>query len=374
MRWASVLWLLTLTPTVVSAKVPPIWNPSFPFRPLNVTGLGPLYAWAGSYFNATAQIEIIPVVGWKNLNDSLCPSLRGKTFTTSFPSVLAITERGPYNVGTNPVNMYLTFWDPGFNFSTLGRSFPAGITGIGDLMYTSNPSLAGTLESSPQVPQCLLSERVRHSLTLTIRIVYPFSNDTVITEGMVWNSTSVADIFNLTLSPTSKAPYNLTAENGGLFLDRELVAFNATMDSCSSIESNEYLINPGAILRSGIPEGDWAYPSVNLNFDSRTANITVDGYFVGFSSLWANITRGIPTAGPTTVVGKIRLSFNGVIDTYHSDILVNNSATPQWIRTVGFGNNSLNIGYGSTAPAKIYGATGVWILSAALSVYLASLY
>lgn len=101
------------------------------------------------YFNATAQIELIPVVGWKTLNDSLCPSLRGKTFTASFPSVLAITERGPYNVGTNPVNMYLTFWDPGFNFSTLGGSFPAGITGIGDLMYTSNPSLAGTLESSP---------------------------------------------------------------------------------------------------------------------------------------------------------------------------------------------------------------------------------
>lgn len=117
---------------------------------------------------------------------------------------------------------------------------------------------------------------------------------------MVWNSTNVADIFNFTLSPTPKAPYNLTADNGGLFLDRELVAFNANMDSCSSLESNEYRINPASIPPSGIPEGDWTYPSVNLNFDSRTANITVDGYFLETSYLWANITGGKPTLGPTT--------------------------------------------------------------------------
>ena len=36
-----------------------------------------------------------------------------------------------------------------------------------------------------------------------------------------------------------------------------------------------------------------------------------------------------------------------VIDPYHSDTLVNTSRTPTWLRTVGFGNNSMNIGYNS---------------------------
>lgn len=59
---------------------------------------------------------------------------------------------------------------------------------------------------------------------------------------------------------------------------------------------------------------------------------------------------------PLGLQGKIKISYFGVIDLYHSDILVNTSATPTWLRTVGFGNNSMNIGYDNG------GALG-WLLS-----------
>lgn len=194
------------------------------------------------------------------------------------------------------------------------------------------------------------------------------------TEGMVWNTTYIADVFNLTLSSNSKSSYALTSDNGGLFLDKEMITFNANMSSCSSLESNEYRMIPTPLTPSGVPGGRWAYPSVNLKFDSRTANITVDGYFLGTSYLWANTTGGRSPLGPTTVNGRISLSFNGVIDTYHSDLLLNESAIPKWIRTVGFGNNSLNIGYRSLAPPKELCVTGAWILPAALFMYLSLLY
>lgn len=50
------------------------------------------------------------------------------------------------------------------------------------------------------------------------------------------------------------------------------------------------------------------------------------------------------------VQGKIKILFFGVTDPYHPDALVNTSTTPTWLRTVGFGNNSMNIGYNSGAP------------------------
>jgi len=48
-----------------------------------------------------------------------CPKLRGKTITADYNTLLAITEPGEYNRGNNPINAYLTIWDPKFNFSSL---------------------------------------------------------------------------------------------------------------------------------------------------------------------------------------------------------------------------------------------------------------
>jgi hypothetical protein len=65
--------------------------------------------------------------------------MRDKTFTASFPSVLVITERGPYNVGHNAVNMGLSLWKPGSNFSTIPE----------EPLLVGGPSFAGELTSTP---------------------------------------------------------------------------------------------------------------------------------------------------------------------------------------------------------------------------------
>ncbi|KAJ5226528.1 hypothetical protein N7468_007753 [Penicillium chermesinum] len=93
---------------------------------------------------------------------------------------------------------------------------------------------------------------------------------------------------------------------------------------------------------------NWTYPVVNIQFDSETANFTLVGYAAGFPYLIDRYDSSNPL-GPNKdeVQGTIKVSFNGVIDPYHSDTLVNTSTMPTWLRTVGFGNNSINIGYNS---------------------------
>lgn len=95
---------------------------------------------------------------------------------------------------------------------------------------------------------------------------------------------------------------------------------------------------------------NWTYPSVDLQFDSQTANFTVNGYAAAFPYR-VSYTEGGENRqlGPDEVQGKIKISFFGVVDPYHSDTLINTSTTPTWLRTVGFENNSMNIGYGSGA-------------------------
>jgi hypothetical protein len=48
--------------------------------------------------------------------------LKGNTYSSKFDTILGLTERGTYNAGSNPLNVVLTLWDPGFNFSVLNAS------------------------------------------------------------------------------------------------------------------------------------------------------------------------------------------------------------------------------------------------------------
>lgn len=59
------------------------------------------------------------------------------------------------------------------------------------------------------------------------------------------------------------------------------------------------------------------------------------------------------------------MRFQGVIDPYHSDVLVNDSATTRWLPTVGYGNNSTNIGYESVAEGRP--GLGTWCFGLALA-------
>lgn len=86
---------------------------------------------------------------------------------------------------------------------------------------------------------------------------------------------------------------------------------------------------------------------MNLVFDSTTANFTVNGYFEAVSYMLANSSNDplSEETGPVGFEGEFKLSFAGVIDRYHSNVLKNDTDTPTWIRTVRFNNNSMNIGY-----------------------------
>ncbi|KAJ5625067.1 hypothetical protein N7510_001376 [Penicillium lagena] len=162
---------------------------------------------------------------------------------------------------------------------------------------------------------------------------------------------SVNDIFNLTLSyGVKEAPYNLTGAIKDA--DEMLDTFDMDLKPCNtSTESSQNYISLIDRDWSNNAGWNWTYPAVDLQFDSQTANFTVNGYAAAFPYR-VSYTEGGENRqiGPDEVQGKIKVSFFGVIDPYHSDTLVNTSTTPTWLRTVGFGNNSMNIGYDSGAP------------------------
>jgi len=157
----------------------------------------------------------------------------------------------------------------------------------------------------------------------------------------------VEDNYNFTLAETKEAPYNLSSTLSKYYGDG-LLAFN--MDSCDSKDTvawDGYLINQYWWNDIGYTHL-YPNPVLNLQFDGRTANMTIDGYFFATPE---------PTGGRTfnpiayQARGKVKISFFGNIDSYHSDILVNDSAIPTWKRTVGFNNNTLNVGDTSTSGA-----------------------
>lgn len=157
----------------------------------------------------------------------------------------------------------------------------------------------------------------------------------------------LGDIFNLTLSQTSKTPYNLTGQVVGL---NTLNALDINLASCNtSLESDRFIVNLIDGHWSGTEGWNWTYPQVKLQFDAVTANLSVDGGFLSTPYLLSNSTdstRG-PVFGPGSDViqGTVKIRVSGSIDQYHSDVLVNDSSIPTWLRTVGFQNNSANIGY-----------------------------
>ncbi|KAJ5124488.1 uncharacterized protein N7515_008313 [Penicillium bovifimosum] len=318
-----------LLPLIASAEGDTKYNASLPFRPSNITGLSNIYLWVGSV-HARDRIDN---------NDSVCKNLQGQTFTAEYESFLAITERGPYNLGSNPVNTLLTLWNS-----------DANLTSLSGLPWTSS-SLEWYLESAPWVH-------------------YANNRSTASDAG---SESSVKDVFNLTLSPDTKGPpYKLT----GTIKDADLMLTSFDMDLKSCNTSTETSRNYMTLVDfdwSNNAGWTWTYPTVDFQFDSRTANFTLNGYAAGSPYL---IDRSDPTRplGPDEVQGKIKVSFFGVIDSYHSDTLVNSSSTPTWLRTVGFGNNSANIGYdngslGSPRPLH-WGAVAVCSVVSLAFMYL----
>lgn len=71
-----------------------------------------------SYYNATLEIELNPTIGYLP-NSTVCPTHKNRTTTLKWKSLLAITQRGTYNSGINPVNSWLIMLPPNQNMSAM---------------------------------------------------------------------------------------------------------------------------------------------------------------------------------------------------------------------------------------------------------------
>ncbi|PYH81651.1 hypothetical protein BO82DRAFT_432313 [Aspergillus uvarum CBS 121591] len=288
-------------PFLTTAADDASYNVSLPFRPNNVTLLHDPYYWVGSYYNGTTELKLMPYTGLAANDSTQCPLLANTTTTVQYDTILALTEPSILNNSSDPVNAFLMLWDTGFDLST--------ITSFGWPLYDL-PSLQWTFASSePTYPGLL--------------------------DG--------TDLFEWTLSTTQSPPYRLSSTittyyngAGGL---------QANMTNCTSAEIVPWLIDlgPWAPDNNFVYESEWPAMTVSLDFDGETANYTIQGYFDSYR-IYPN---GTSRSGGETTHGQFTLRFAGVLDAYHSDILANDTATPIWLRTVGFNNNSLNVGFSS---------------------------
>ncbi|KAJ5594713.1 uncharacterized protein N7459_000921 [Penicillium hispanicum] len=272
------------------------------------------------------QVEYTPY-GGDAANETGCSNIRNQKFTFTFDTILAITERDQYNLGNNPVNAFLVVWPE--NGPLYLDSEPTNIADNQWSLFSSTPDYTATAVSY------------------------------------------VKPNFNLTLEKTQQAPYNLSSTLTSYYGETPL---DWNMTNCNSSDVVKWtgnLINQKLWKSLGF-NTSYPDPVLSMQFDAETANLTIDGYFestpVGNASF---------NEDGLAVPGKIHMSFSGSLDAYHSDDLVNNSATPVWLKTVGFQNNSQNIGYNhskSGATESAHGS-GVWALAASvLALSVATLY
>lgn len=102
-----------------------------------------------SYYNATTKIELIPLLG-QTVNQSIkpiCPNVGTKPIIAEYESFLAVTARGSYNIGNNPVNTLLTLWKPGTNYSPFSDENLVHPHSYYPFLWSS-PSLEWYIESS----------------------------------------------------------------------------------------------------------------------------------------------------------------------------------------------------------------------------------
>lgn len=101
---------------------------------------------------------------------------------------------------------------------------------------------------------------------------------------------------------------------------------------------------------------DFRFPNVSVQFDDKTANLTLDGTFYARPFVQRDyVELSGPTLDGPGAHGFIKVRFSGALDAYHSDTLILDTDEPSWLRTVGFGNDSSTIGYGSKADRARFG-------------------
>ncbi|KAJ5380872.1 Transcription factor [Penicillium cataractarum] len=231
-------------------------------------------------------------------------------------------DRGAYNKGSNSVNVMLNLMPPGYNKS--GLDLPG-------IEVYSQP-LWWVLQSADPTWQSNENKTVNDHFNFTTTK----STD----------SFSLAGILDANQGSQGFSPISMPTCYSSYYYGNYTLAI-------SDQPANEWWSTQGWT--------DFKLPSMNATFNEKTADFILEGKFVAYPYLRANDTGYIGTADGgeisigDSVQGTIRLTFKGELDTYHSDVLDMNTTTPTWLRTVGFGNNSMNAGYASGG----YGRPGV---------------
>ncbi|WXC54168.1 hypothetical protein SNK03_000173 [Fusarium graminearum] len=277
-----------------------------------------------SYYNATAVVELEFLFG-REYGKPLCPQLENQTYTTNFDVILSILERGHWNSGDNTVIFLLTLLpqiSPPFNVSNL------------------------TFENMWEWRYLGLSHPI-------YSVSFFGHQDHKSKSSGSWRpeSGSSPDLFNFTTSQVSGGAYNIS---GTLYPHRDpggpsYFGILSGLPLCDSTKQTDGALV--TMMRDPDDEalGEFQYPHTSIQFDDKTANFTLDASFQSTSNVHENSTsQGI------TVSGLLRVRFSGVLDAYHSDTLSLKGSTPTWLRTVGFSNDSSNIGYRESSAGKLY--------------------
>lgn len=165
----------------------------------------------------------------------------------------------------------------------------------------------------------------------------------VLSPAVAKNQTNIQNSFNFTVENSKADTYNLSSTLGNSFYSGSRFSgsknINYNMTVCNGTKDLSW---EGAILNKKLwsdynSNVTYPDPTLDLQFDDKTANLTLRGY-----------TMTSPSCGekakfcPADVIvyAEIQITFSGKIDAYHSDKLETDGATPKWEKTVGYGNDT----------------------------------
>ncbi|KAL2857302.1 hypothetical protein BJY01DRAFT_242373 [Aspergillus pseudoustus] len=291
------------------------YNPERNYRPRNVTELDYYYyPWVGSYYNGSAVFTISDAQVRDRRLDSeieedgpieLCSPLENITYSFSYPAILAITEtdsEGDRPENTNPIDVALmTSYS---NFTKIFSSWGMVTNGAGYDM----PFVFESVEM-PRPGYSTLGDG-KPSFNLTVN-----ENSG---NGLPFRVTGSSE---LRKNPLKVVQMNMTSCSEPIGWWGVVPVTKGEFDGLESVP----------------------FPTVQLAFDDASASFSIR------SSVLANTLADRSDEdeeAPVTpqISAKLSIEFLGSIDPARSDIL-SEKAPVTWMRTVGFSNNSMNLGY-----------------------------
>ncbi|KAJ5519885.1 hypothetical protein N7463_000338 [Penicillium fimorum] len=331
-RAATLLQLPLFLAAQALGKVDINDKPDDNYRPQNVTGLDYFYyPWIGSYYNSSAIFTISDIKPRHDRSDSeleLCGQLQNITYTWSHPAILAITEtrsedEQPKN--TNPIDVSLFT-----SYSNFTKYFS-------DYMDSGN---------MPEWDMPFVFESIEIS-----RYSYPASTD-------------AEPYFNLTVAEDTGngLPFRVTGSSE--LADNPLENLQMNMSTCSRSEG-WWGVGPIS-LANGLDDIDSVTnPTLQLTFDDTSASFSIQSWIVANTLGEEDEETETPS-----ISGRLTIEFLGRIDAARSDVL--NEGTPvTWTPSMGFGNNSLSLDYGSGALATAgVNIRQIWITLGAVLAYI----